>query len=125
MSDDFITRSLQRQLDEINAQQRQVEANIARAKADNDDYLGGEYAREHAQLRATRNMIIADYNEEMARQTPKAPPPQTAEEWRVKSAEKMDWNDAYQVAAKSRHGVDMDAFKRGIAEVQARRARGE
>lgn len=123
--DDDLLGAAEQQMRTLQAARARIQADLAEARAYGDPAVIGQeiqaLANVDQQVQALSN--LADRHARS--QNPPAPLPQTAEEWRVKSADKMTWDDAYHVAAKSKHGVDMDAFKAGIAEVQRRRSRGE
>jgi hypothetical protein len=123
--DDDLIEAAEQQFKTINAAKMRAQAHLAEYRAEGNRDGIAEQLQEIANIDTAAANLSNLYQRYHREQNPPAPPAQSAEEWRVKSAEKMDWNDAYQVAAKSRHGVDMEAFKAGIAEVQRRRARGE
>jgi hypothetical protein len=56
---------------------------------------------------------------------PPAAPPLSDEERAAKPLNRMNYQDVYAMLKHSKYGVDDNAFREGIAEVQRRRARGE
>src|SRR5262249_9682907 len=70
--------------------------------------------------------LAALHNQHVASQTPPPPPPEpSAEEKAAKPWERMTWADSFEIANTSKHVCDPEAFKRRMAEVMARRQRGE
>jgi hypothetical protein len=55
------------------------------------------------------------------------PPPAqlTSEEKQAKPWDKCNWNDSFEWASNSKHGVDPDAFRAGCEEVLRRRGLAE
>jgi hypothetical protein len=125
MAEDEYVRLARLRSQQLAAERQQAIANLSRAVADEDETSGTFYVQQVANLDAEASNLNRLHQQHMAAQNPPAPAPQSDQEWLSKSPERMDWSDAFAVAGKSKYGVDVEAFKQGIAEVQRRRARGE
>jgi hypothetical protein len=78
-----------------------------------------------ADLDRQRADLMALYNQYWQSQHPPAPPEPSPEERAAKPLSHMNYGDVYEMLKNSKYGVDDNAFRAGIAEVQRRRARGE
>jgi hypothetical protein len=123
--DDFYVEAANRRLNEIEAARAHALAALTGAKADNDYCSGTEAVQLIANLNAEEANLRRLHQQHIAAQNPPAPPQQTDQEWLSKPAHRMDYADVYRMANKSKYGVDESSFRAGIAEVAARRARGE
>jgi hypothetical protein len=75
--------------------------------------------------RAETQNLAALADEVKRSETPPPVPQVSQEEKAAKPWDKCTWEDTYEWASKSKMGVDPESFKRGMAEVMARRQRGE
>jgi hypothetical protein len=105
------------------AYEAQAKANLAAAVASGDEEAALEnieYINEiNRRVQGLQNL----HQRHIASQQP--PPPESPEEKAAKPLERMTLQDAWDMAATSKHGVDPAGFQRGVAEVMARRQRGE
>jgi hypothetical protein len=126
---DFYTESAQTQIDSIDAQMQRALAELAEAKAAGNSYSGADAVQSIADLTVARENILRVHQGYIASQQRPAPIPQTPEEWRVKPADKMTWEDGLEVARNSKYAKNLDFndpnVQRGYAEVMRRRQRGE
>jgi hypothetical protein len=81
-----------------------------------------QLANAQAEMRNLQNL----HDQVVASETPPpAPPPLTREEQMAKPLEKMTLEDSWNLGNTSKYGCDAEGFKRGMAEVMARRQRGQ
>jgi len=109
-----------------------IDAGLARANADyqeamtnGDDATAQDAMQQYADLSAQRNNLVGAYHQQVAAEQAAAPRELSAEEKAARPLSHMTYQDAYELAQTSRYGVDDNAFRAGIAEVQRRRSRGE
>jgi hypothetical protein len=124
--DDDLVDGAEQQFKLIQAARARSEADLAEYRADRNTAGIAEELQTIANLdNSARN--LSNLVERHARsQQPAAPVYQTDGEFMAKSPERMDYNDVYRIASKSKYGAPDDAaFRAGIAEVNRRRARGE
>jgi hypothetical protein len=123
--DDDLIAAAEQQMRTLHAARTRTQADLAEARAYGDPGTIGTEIQTLANV-DQQIQALADLARRHAQaQNPPQQAPQSDQEFLSKAPERMDYNDTYRIASKSRHGVDMDAFKAGIAEVQRRRARGE
>jgi hypothetical protein len=115
---------------------REIETQIAAANADlqaynlnNDVQSAAQCVQQIADLSAQRANLIQTYNQYVQSQQPVPQQPQTKEELQAKSWDKMDWNDALELARTSKYGSNLDwrdpHVRAGYHEVLRKRATGE
>jgi hypothetical protein len=123
MSDPYL-KGAKAQFDSLRAGRAQALAEIEAYRQGGDDALMGEAIQRLADINAAEQNLNALANQYAASQQP--PPPESAEQRARKPISEMNYNDVYRMVKEgSRFGVDDDAFRAGIAEVQRRRSRGE
>jgi hypothetical protein len=123
-NDDFYIQAAQQRLNVIEAEKAACLADLQSHRLNGDADSAGDAVQRLANLESEKSNVVALVNQYAASQAP--PPPLSQEERMAKPWDKMDYSDAYELAKSgSRFGIDDDAFRRGIAEVQKRRARGE
>src|SRR6266581_5502663 len=88
---------------EISAGRAQALANLEIAKRDNDEYGAAEAIQNIADIDQAQANLGRLYDQYARSQTP--PPPPTKEERLARPWDKMTWEDAYAIAAESKHGV--------------------
>jgi hypothetical protein len=102
----------------------QADADYTRAFQEGDDYGMIEARRRISNCNAELRNLNADYQEYVAANTP--PPPPTEAEIQAMPVQNMTHDQWFKYLAKTtKHGVDVDGYRQGMAEVQRRRARGE
>jgi hypothetical protein len=121
-SDDWYTEQARAQWAQLSAEKAQVLARIEDAKA--NGYSAASEVQELADVEAKRANLTMLHEQYRASQQAPAQPELSAEERYAKPIERMNYNDVYEMAATSKHGVDLESFRRGIAHVQ-RSKRGE
>jgi hypothetical protein len=110
------------QLDEFLAQEQ---ANLARHHRTGDVENASMSIQLIANAVQEKQALQALHDEQVRAETPPpAPPPLTREEQMAKPLEKMTWEDGWNIANTSKHGVDPESFKAGMAEVMRRKAQG-
>jgi hypothetical protein len=125
MADDpLINAALQRGR-RLVASKKQAEANLAIAVANGYEDDIGDAIAEIASIDRQGAELNQLYNQHVAASQPRQPMPQTEGEFMAKSPERMDYSDVQRVASKSKYGaVTDDEMRRGIAELQRRKAGG-
>jgi hypothetical protein len=114
----------------------EIDTQIAAANADLAAYnLNGDTAsaatavQQIATLSREREDLHRLYNQYVQSQQPVYAPQQTKEELQAKSWDKMDWNDALELARTSKYGSNLNwndpHVRQGYAEVLRKRATGE
>jgi hypothetical protein len=128
-SDDYYTFVARQQIQRLDANRAQCLADLAAARANADYETAGSAVSELADIEAKKQNIVALHQQYVASQTPVEPPELSAEERHAKPLEKMDWQDALDLARTSKYGKDLrhddPAVIAGYAEVMKRRSRGE
>jgi hypothetical protein len=122
-NDDFLYRSAAKQYQVLQAGRDEAVANLSNARR----YDDADAAAENIQYIANIDAQIRDLNDLCNRHVAsQQPPPEPSREERLaKPLNRMNYSDVYEMLKHSKYGVDHDAFREGIAEVQRRRARGE
>jgi len=124
--DDYYTHLARQQLQRLNADRAQTLANLENAKSQSDYELAGDAVQQLADIEAKKQNLISLHDQYVRSQTPVEPPEPTPEERHAKPIERMDYGDVWEMCKNSKHGVDEDGFRAGMAEVaRQRRARGE
>jgi hypothetical protein len=121
--DDFYVRSGARQMQVLQAARAAQLADLESHRLNNDAESAAESVQVLANLDAQMRDLNALYQQYQAASAP--PPQPTDEERAAKPLHRMDYSDVYSMLKNSKYGVDHDAFRAGVAEVQRRRARGE
>lgn len=123
---DPVIDDIRETLREISMEMTQVRADYERASMNGDDASRraalrqlGAYQTEYANAVNYGNQYWA------SKQPPPAPPELSAEEKAAKPLSHCNWSDTYEWAKNSKYGVDDDAFRAGMAEVNRRRRAGE
>lgn len=119
---DFYSDSAQKRLAMIEAERASALADLAAHRANSDYESAGNAIQQVANLDSERANLVQLYNSYVQSQTPVSPPELSAEEKAAKPVNRMDYRDVYEMAKGSKHGVDDDAFRQGMAEVRRRRA---
>lgn len=123
-SDDYYTHLAKTQIQRLDASRAQALADLEMAKANSDYESAGMAVQQIADLEAQKQNVINLHSQYVAsQQVPQQPEP-TAEERFARPPERMDLRDMYDIAATSRHGVDEQAFRAGVAEVMRQRREG-
>jgi hypothetical protein len=115
---------------------REIQAKITAANADREAHnLNGDVQsaaaciQEIATLSREREDLHRLYNQYVQSQNPPPRQEQTKEELQAKSWDKMDWNDALELARTSKYGSKLDwrdpHVRAGYNEVLRKRATGE
>jgi hypothetical protein len=129
MSNDPVLKGAMRRGQELVVQQRKTEVLLAEYSADDNEYGVAEAVAQLAQIRAEGNALNQLHNEHVARNNYQ-PPQQTAEEWRVKSAEKMGGDDALAVVNYGKKPGDAtwisnEEYNRQVAVLRQKKSQGE
>ena len=126
---DFYTETAQKRFQQIEAARAQALADLQQARAGGDHFLATESVQSIANLDAEARNLAALHQQYQASQTPVAAPEISAEERHAKPWDKMNYDDALELAKKSKYGADLShddpLFQAGYRAVQARRQRGE
>jgi hypothetical protein len=129
MARDFYVEAAAQRANMIEAELASAKADLAAYKANNDVESAGSTVQQIANLTAEQQNLSNLYSAYVQSQQPPAPIPQTAEELRVKSWDKMTYDDALQLAKTSKYGRDLNwndpNVIAGYREAQRRRSRGE
>jgi hypothetical protein len=112
-------------MQQISAARASAVADLEIAKSHYDDDSATIAIQTIADLDAQRANLSNLYDAYVRSAYPPAPPEPSPEERAAKPLSRMDYSDVYQMLKGSKYGVDDNAFRAGIAEVQRRRARGE
>src|SRR5260221_9444828 len=102
------TEIAQQRYDQLDAEEAMVNAKLKEAKADNNKEYGVELAVDLEGISLRKQALIGRHQQYLNEQAPRAPVPQTDQEWLSKAPEKMDYNDVARIAAKSKYGFDYD-----------------
>lgn len=125
MSDDPLISAAIKRGRRLVASKKQAEANLADAVANGDDDYIGDAIAEIASIDRQGAELNQLYNQHVAASQPRQAMPQTEGEFMAKAPERMDYSDVQRVASKSKYGaVTDDDMRRGIAELQRRKAGG-
>jgi hypothetical protein len=123
MSDWYLERGEQR-LAALRAGRAQALADLEAAKRDADADAADNAIAYLADINQQEANTIALYNQYAQSQMP--PPEPDEATLQAMPVQNMTHNQWFQYLNKhSKYGVDVDAYRRGMAEVAARRARGE
>jgi hypothetical protein len=126
MPQDFYLTAAQQRANMIEAELASAKADLAAYKANNDVESAGSTVQQIANLTAEQQNLSNLYSAYVQSQQPQQAPELSPEERAAKPIHRMDYRDAYELAKSgSKYGVDDNAFRAGIAEVQRRKARGE
>jgi hypothetical protein len=125
MAQDWYVEAGEQRLADINAQRSQAVADLEAAKVRYDGDSAGDAIQRIADCDAQRANLMNLYTQYWHSQNPPQPPEPSAEERMAKPLDRMNYGDVYEMLKHSKYGVDDNAFRAGIAEVQRRRARGE
>ena len=123
--DDFYLQAGGQRLAQLEAERAAALADLAAHKANRDAESAAQTIQQIANLDIEVRNLNDLYVRYQASQNPPAPRPVSPEEREARPWQNMDWSDAYEIAKRSKHGVDDNAFRAGMAEVYRRRARGE
>jgi hypothetical protein len=109
---------------DIDADLAQLNASMARAKADGDDHTYRQLVKSYAEAKGSRRNLEIEYNEYVRDNTPRQPKPKrelTWEEFKAKPIEEMDEADAIRMC-----GVTPEQYyegkRRAAAELASRKA---
>jgi hypothetical protein len=129
MAQDFFIEAAQAQAAEIDADIAEIDAGLARCRADGDDHSARRLIQGRAEANAKRRNLVAEYNAYVAANTPRQPEPLTEGEYLAMPADKMlQRPDAIaKLYATSRYYDPNDAesnrrYQAGLVEVQRRKA---
>jgi hypothetical protein len=126
MSDfDDVIQSGRRQLERLNAQMAQANAQYQQCRIEGDQDGMDIALQDWSNLENQAVNLQNSYNRQIAAQQAAAPRELSAEEKAARPLSHMNYGDVYDMLKHSKYGVDDNAFRAGIAEVQRRRARGE
>jgi hypothetical protein len=133
MTDDFFISAAQRRANELAADLAEIDASLARARADGNSYAASEMIQNRANILAERRNLEASYNEYVRAQQPQQQVPTTEGEFMARAPERMTGEDVDRIFRKSKYARDINwsdpsvasRVQQGLAEVQRRKARGE
>ena len=125
MADDFYLQAGAQRLAMIEAERAAALADLQAHRANRDADSAAASVQQLANLDTELRNLNDLYVRYQQSQTPQQPPQVSKEQRAKREWHEMDWQDAWDMAAQSRHGVDENAFRAGIAEVARRRSRGE
>jgi hypothetical protein len=122
--DDFYIAAGRRQMAVLEAAKASAQADLQSHRLNGDQESAAEAIQTIATLDAQARELTALYNQYAASMAP--PPEPSKEELMARPADRMSYGDIYKILKTStRHGIDDNAFREGMAEVARRRARGE
>jgi hypothetical protein len=129
MSNDPITAGAIRRGKELDVQWRKTEALLAEYENDGNEWGVSEAVSQLASIR-TEATALAQLHAEHVQRNSYQPPAQSPEEWRVKSAEKMDGNDGLAVVNYGKKPGDPtwisnEEYNRQVAVLRQKKANGE
>jgi|SRR5712664_445086 len=127
---DFYQDSAEARIERLDYQRQMALVNLQEARMTNDLHAGGEYAQEIADIDAAKANLVRLHNSYLQSQQPQYQAPETPEELRVKSVERLSPNDGLKISiANSKYAAGLDwndpNVQAGYQEVQRRRGRGE
>jgi hypothetical protein len=124
MSNDWYIEVGRQRMAEIAAGRAQAQADLELAKRDNDQYSAAAALQNIADIDQAQANLTRLYDQYIASQTP--PPPATDQEILAKPLQSMTHDEWFRFLSKNtKHGLDANSYREGMAEVQRRRARGE
>jgi hypothetical protein len=124
MADDPYVAAGRHRVAVIDAAISQAQADLQSHVVNNDLESMGESEQTIANLRADRQNLL-NLHAEYERSRMPVPEPSDAE-LQAMPVQNMTHNQWFNYLNKTtKHGVDVDGYRRGVAEVAARRARGE
>jgi hypothetical protein len=124
-NDDFYLSVTRERLLVLDAARVRTLADLQEARVNGDTVTAGDAVQTLANLDNDRRNLVDLSNQYVASQQPAQAPELSAEERAAKPWHRMDYRDTWEIAKNSKHGIDENAFRAGIAEVQRRKARGE
>ena len=133
MARDFFVDAAQQRAAEIDADIAEINAGLARARANGDDYQARQLIQGLANSRAERRNLEVEYNSYVASHQPRQAAPSTEGEWLAKAPDKMDVDDIVKIFEKSKY-VDRSTWSdpeviarvhAGAQEVQRRKRNGQ
>ena len=122
---DFCDVAATTRLRQLGRTERQCLDACEQAEEMSDITGAAEGAQLLANIQAERANLVALHQQHANSKIPYTPPQLSNEEKLAKDWSKCDWNDSWEWASKSKHGVDPKAFQAGMQEVMRRRQRGE
>jgi hypothetical protein len=129
MSNDPNVRAAHYRAAEIDTQIAAANADLQAYNLNGDTQSAATAVQQIATLSREREDLHRLYNQYVQSQQPQYAPEQTKEELQAKSWDKMDWNDALQLARTSKYGANLNwndpHVRQGYAEVLRKRATGE
>jgi hypothetical protein len=133
MANDFYTEVARQRALELDADMAEINAGLARAKAEGDDHSARQLIQGLANARAERRNLEIEYQQYVASQQPRQPAPATDGEWMMRPADKMTGEDVDRIFAKSKFYTPgmwseretADRVNAGLAEVERRRRMGQ
>jgi hypothetical protein len=129
MADDFYTFAANQRLAQIDATKSRALADLAEQKAASDYEGAAASVQSIANAEAERANLIALHKSYVVSLTPPVPPAMSREERDAKPWQKMDWNDALEIARTSKYAKDLNHDDPNVAagyrEAMARRGRGD
>jgi hypothetical protein len=132
MADDFFISAAQKRAQEIDCDVAEMQAGLARCRADGDTHTATQLIQGLANAKAERRNLESTYAEYTASQRPQQAPG-TEAEFMARAPERMTGEDLDRVFSKSKYytkgqWADPEIAARvnaGCAEVQRRKARSE
>ncbi len=122
---DPVIDDIRETLREISTEMTEARANYERACMDGDDVARRAALRQLGAYQTEYNNAVNYGNQYWQSQHPPASPQPSKEQRDAKRWHEMNYADVWDMASKSKYGVDEAAFREGMAEVARRRARGE
>jgi hypothetical protein len=122
---DFYLRAASQRANIIQAETAAAQADLAAHRANGDLESAAEAVQRLANLQAEAANLSTLYSNYRRSTQPPAPAEVSQEERHARPWDRMDYSDTWAISKNSKFGVDEDAFRAGIAEVQRRKARGE
>ena len=128
-NEDFYTDSAKHQLERLDSERAQANADLQNAKAQGDYDSAAYSVQAIANIEAQKSNLLNLHNQYVQSQQPPARIPLTAEEFHAIPAEKMSWDHGLHVARQSKYGRSLNwndpNVAAGYREAIARRGRGE
>lgn len=122
--DNYILQQISERVGELDADLAEINAGLARARSNGDDYKVKELIQGYANAKAERRNLEVESEAYIRDNTPQ---PVNRDAWRSKQLDQMTPNDAFEmINATSKYGkVTPEEYRQGYAEVQRRKAAGD
>ncbi len=125
MAKDWYLKAAEKQFAALQTAKQDALTELAACKAEGKSRAGGEAVQRLADIASAEQNLNALVHGYIQSQQAPQQPQLTPEEQEAKPFHRMDYNDVWRMSAKSKYGVDENAFRLGIQEAARRRSGGE